>query len=307
MERTLTKLQKEALNLENFFPHFLREKAERFLFAISIFFLSFGVLLNVPMEARFHSLWPISQGLFLISFSLLLVTILIETYFQYLCERLEKENEVSFGTLLVLALEPNKKNIIKAFFHSRFGQEVGKRLGLAKESIDHFLKEKKLVAKTDAPGLIFHHFAGHLHDEHEELRDFLSSNHIEKQDFVSVSEVVDKMFNKRRKERAFFYPVLGTEEEPTLTFEAVTRKEIEDIEHLYRIIITEKAVQNIIFFFEEHALTYSSPSTRNLFITQLVSETIDTHADRFHGSSLILPSDVRTFIHAKKLELFRQN
>ena len=296
MERTLTKLQKQALDLENFFPHFLREKAERLFFAMSVFFLSFSVLFSVPIDPRFMVLWPVFEGMFLISFALFLKTILIEVYFQSLCDRLQKENEISFGTLVVFALEPHKKDILKAFFHSSFGREVAKRLGLARESVEHFLREKKVIAKTSAPALLFHHFANHLHDEHEELRDFLASNHIDKQDFVSVAEVVDKMFHEKRKARAFFHPVFGVKGEPTLTFEAVTRKEIEDIEYLYRIIITEKAIRNIITFFKEHALSYATPEARNAFITELVSETIATHTDRFHGSSLILPADVRTFI-----------
>ena len=296
MERRLTKLQKEALNLENFFPHFLRERAERFLFALSVCFLSFSVFFSLPIDPRFNTLWPVAEGLFLITFAILLKTLLIEVYFQYLCNKLEEENEVSFGTLLVLALEPHKKDLTKAFFHSRLGREVGKRLGLARETIDHFLKHIETPALVDNPYVRFHHFADHLHEGHQELSDFLSYNHIDKNDFISVSEVVERMFNKKRKERAFFYPLFGKKEKLALNFEAITRKEIEDIEYLYRIIITEKAIRNIVTFFREDPYEYAHPEARISFITALVQETIATHAERFYGSSIILPSDVRQFI-----------
>lgn len=303
MERTLTTLQKQALDLENFFPHFLREKAERLFFALSVFFLSFSVLFSIPIDTRFIVLWPLCEGLFLIFFALLLKTLLIEVYFQYLCDRLQQENNISFGTLVVLSLEPHKKDILKAFFHSPFGREVAKRLGLARESVEHFLKTKKVEgAKTNAPALLFHHFAHHLHDEHEELREFLTSNHVDKQDFVSVAEIVDQIFNTERKERAFFHPLFSKPSNTPLTFEAVTRKEIEQIEYLYRVIFTEKAIRNIILFFREQALSYASPLARNAFMIELVYQTISAHKGRHHGSSLILPSDVRTFIIHTKID-----
>ncbi len=294
--------QKEMLALERYFPLHLREKAEEVLFGLSIFFLSFAVLFNLLRYTEAGSmLWPIAEGLFLVTFALLLKTILIEVYFNYLSRQLEKSHEMSFATLVVLGLHhPQKKDLAKAFLHSRFGQEVMMRLGVAKEMI-HYIENNKQHADIALPSRgHFHHLAGHLYDEDPYFRDFLSRMEIAREQFLMSAEHVEHGHRRRRAGKTLLAPALGRSVEPLFSLEHVTRTEVEEFERFYRIIITEQGLQQMVAYFKEDMIRFVSGSERAEFITELIEYSLTAHKERFHGASIILPSDVRSFIISKK-------
>ena len=301
MERRLTTVQKEMLALERFFPHYLREKAEQVLFALSILFLSFSVLFTIDIDGRFGQLWPIAEGLFLFCFALLLKTILIEVYFHSLRMRLHKEHEMSFATLLVIGLHhPKKKDLAKAFLHSRVGAEVVERLGIAKETLRHFMHNKESVnialpEKGELPEL-----AAYLHEEDPYFRDFLARVHVSKELLMSGSKEVEGRHHRSMSMRPFLSRVFPKNEEPVFSIEHSVRLEVEELERFYRIIITEQATQQIIIYFREEMLRYVSESERLAFLTRLIEFSLSSHKERFHGASVILPADVRHFLISEK-------
>ena len=287
MECNLNTVQKNMLDLEKFFPHYMREKTEQVLFAFSIFFLSLTVFFNVMIDTQVGALWPIAEGLFLFCFALLLSTILIEIYFNSLRIRLEEQQEISFATLLVIGLHhPRKKDLAKAFLHSRLGREVVSRLGIAKETLHHFLKAKD-PAEIKVPNKgHFHELAGHLYDNDPYFRDFLERVHITRDILMTSSEMTEKKHHRHLSSRPFLKMVFHPEPKPIFSIDHITRLEIEELEKFYRIIFTEQAIQLIISYFKNDLLLYVSEDTRVSFLTDIIGS----------SSSVIMPADVRSFI-----------
>jgi hypothetical protein len=301
MERSLTKLQRETLALERFFPHYMREKAEEFLFGFSVLFISLSVLFNVEAHTRFGMLWPICQGLFLICFALLLITILIEAYSYSLYVRLQEEDEISFGTLLVIALHhPKKKDLAKAFLHSRLGKETMKKLGIAKETLEAFLHSKEHVDMPIPQKGMFKDLAKHIHDEDEYVRSFFERSHVSRESLVRASAVVEKKHQHKAHARVLLSPVFKKHSEPKLTIEEATYEEIEELESFYRIIITEQASHAMVDYFRKDLVRYAVSDERIDFMNGLIEHTLASHGERFHGSSVVLPSDVRQYIIHEK-------
>lgn len=294
MERNLNTVQQNMLELEQFFPHHLREKAEQILFALSIFFLSLTVFFNVMIDTQVGALWPIAEGLFLFCFALLLSTILIEIYFHSLRMRLEEQQEISFATLLVIGLHhPRKKDLAKAFLHSHLGREVVARLGIAKETLHHFLKTKDPAdIKIPTKGL-FHELAGHLYDNDPYFRDFLERVNISRDVLTTSSEMTEEKHHRQLSSRPFLKMVFRPDLQPIFSIDHVTRLEIEELEKFYRIIFTEQAIQLIVNFFKEDLLLYVSEDTRVGFLNELIGS----------SHSVIMPADVRSFIINKRANL----
>jgi len=293
MEYTLNKTQKEMLALECFFPHKHRDTLERILFAFSVAMISFAVLFNTMLDTRFGKLWSVAEGFFLVSFALLLLTILTEIYFHSLRMRLEKHHEMSFATLLVIGLHhPQKKDLAKAFIHSHLGQEVVKRLGIGREMLHEFIQTKKPHPIRIPLKGYFHDVAGHLYDEDPYFRDFLERVHVSRDVLVKSSEVVEKKHHRHLSSRPFLSAVFHDQEAPIFSLDHATRVDIEELEHFYKIIITEQATQQLIAFFREDILRYISDDAR----VRLLAELIET------SPSVILPSDVRNFLIDKKAE-----
>lgn len=301
MERSLNTVQKEMLALERFFPHYLREQAERVLFAFSILFLSFSVFFAIFIDSRFGVLWPVSEGLFLVCFALLLKTILIEVYFHSLRVRLEDDHEMSFATLLVIGLHhPKKKDLAKAFFHSRLGKETVERLGIARESLHHFI-HSKVAADYALPAKgHLHELAGYIHDEDPYVRDFLSRVHVSKELLMRGSRETESRHSRRLSTRPFLHHAFPKRETPVFSLDQATRLEIEELERFYRIIITEQATEQIVEYFREDMLRYASEAARSAFLAELIEHCLSSHKERFHGASVILPADVRHFLISKK-------
>ncbi len=297
MERHLNKLnkaQKEMLALERFFPHHIRENAERTLFALSVLALSFAVFFNIAADTRFGMLWPVAEGLFLVLFSLLLKTILIEIYFHSLRIRLEEHHEISFATLLVIGLHhPRKKDLAKAFLHSRMGREVVSRLGIAKETLRHFVHSKEHADIAVPMKGHFSDLAGHIYDEDPYFRDFLERVHVTRDHLVKASEESERRHHKRLSTKPFLSLAFHPEASPIFSLDHVTRLEIEELERFYRIIITEQATEQIVDFFREDMLHYVSEDARIRVLLELVQS----------NTSVISPGDVRRFIISKKAEL----
>ena len=289
------------LALERFFPHHIREKAEQILFAFSILFLSLSVLFSIDITGRFAALWPVSEGLFLVCFALLLKTILIEVYFHSLRLRLEAEHEMSFATLLVIGLHhPKKKDLAKAFFHSRLGREVADRLGIARETLRYFIHSKDIANVPLPKKGYLHDLAGHLHDEDPYLRDFLSRIHVSKELLMRSSEETEVKHHRRLSARPFLNQVFPSNTPPVFSIEHATRLEVEELERFYRIIITEQATQQIVAHFRDDMLHFISEGSRGAFITELIEYCLSAHKERFHGASVIMPSDVRHFLINRK-------
>jgi hypothetical protein len=301
MERALTKVQKEMLALERFFPQHHREKAEQTLFALAILFLSFAVFFNIVIDTRAGSLWPVAEGLFLITFSLLLITILIEIYFHSLRKRLERKHEMSFAALLVIGLHyPRKKDLTKAFLHSRLGKEVALRLGIARETVHHFMSTKENVdMKLPTKGYL-QDVAGHIHEEDPYFRDFLDRVHVSKDLLMESSKEVETKHHRHLASRHFLSHAFPKKEEQFFSIDHVARREIEELERFYKIIITEQATQQIVAFFREEMMRYVSEEARTDLLTELIEFSLSAHKERFHGASIILPADVRHFLISKK-------
>jgi hypothetical protein len=305
MERTLkkkaSKLPSEMLALERFFPHHIRERAEQILFALSILFLSFSVLFNMLIDTRFGTLWPIFEGLFLVCFALLLKTILIEIYFHSLRVRLEEEHEISLAALLVIGLHhPRRKDLAKAFFYSHLGKEVASKLGIAKETLRHFLHTKDAVDMPLPPKGNLPELAGYIHDEDPYLRDFLDRVHVSKDVLVRSTHETERKHHRHLSSRPLLSHVFKKDDVPVFSLDHVTRDEIDELEKFYKIIITEQATQKIVEFFREDMLRYVSANARIELITELIDSTLSAHRERFHGASVILPADVRSFLIDKK-------
>ncbi len=294
MERSLNKTQKEMLALERFFPHHVRERAERFLFALTVLSLSFAVFFNIDLDSRFGMLWPIAEGFFLVTLALLLKTILIEIYFHSLRLRLEAQHEISFATLLIIGLHhPKKKDLAKAFLHSRAGREVVSRLGIAKETLHHFLKTKELVDYTLPSKGFLPDIAGYIHDEDPYFRDFLERVYVTRDHLTKASEEVERRHHRHLSSKPFLSLAFHPESSPIFSVDHVTRLEIEELERFYRIIITEQATQQIIAFFKEDMLHYVSEDTRMTVLLELIQS----------NTSVISPGDVRRFLINKKANL----
>lgn len=298
MERTLTQLQKEAIALESFFPHFMRERAERFFFAMSVLALSFSVLC-MTVGTQFAILWPVSQGLFLTFFALHLVVVMLEAYHRSLYRRLQEEKDLSFPALTVLMLHPRFKDLSKAFLYSRWGKEAAKRLGIAKESVKHFLKDKAHVELSHHPKGFLHDVGAFLHEQDEHLRDFLTRSHVDRSHWVSVLEMIEKKHHRKTKARSFWGPLFADVDLPSLNFEELTRAEIEDLEHVYRILFTEQGIRLIVLYFRDNPIDYLSEDARTDFLVGLIEESLIAHAERLHGAEVIMPADVRRYIHEK--------
>ncbi len=292
------------LALERFFPHHIRERVEHLLFALAILSLSFTVFFNMVIDERIGQLWPIAEGLFLVCFSLLLFAIRIEIYFHFLRMKLQEEHEISFATLLVIGFHhPRKRDLAKAFLHSHLGKEVAMRLGIAKESIHHFIESKESVPLSIPHKGYFPDLASHIYDEDPYFRDFLERVNISKNHLVTTADVVEKKHHRHLERRPFLRAALKKKEEPLFSLEHVTRSEIEELEHFYRIIITEQAIEQIIVFIREDMLRYVSESERISLLTELIETTLSEHKKRFHGASIIMPADVRSFLIHKKAGL----
>ena len=303
MDRSLNTVQQEVLALERFFPHHNRDRAERILFALSILSLSFTVFFNVMINSPAGRLWPIAQGLFLVCFSLLLITILIEIYFHSLRIRLEKQHEISFATLLVIGLHhPRKKDLAKAFLHSHLGREVALRLGIGKESLRHFMENKKNLNVSLLEKGYFPQLAGHIHDEDPYFRDFLERVEVSRDHLVTTADVVEKKHHRHLSSRPFLKETFHKKEEPVFSLDHITRNDIEELEHFYHIIITEQATQQIIAYFREDMLRFVSENERIALLTELIETSLSAHKERFHGASVIMPADVRGFLIHKKAE-----
>lgn len=289
------------LALERYFPHYMREKAEEVLFALSIFFLSFSTLFLIATNTPFGKLWPIAEGLFLVCFGLLLKTILIEIYFHSLRRRLEAEQEMSFATFLVIGLHhPKKKDLAKAFLHSRLGREVTERLGIAKETIHDFMLHKDISDVAIPSRGAFPELAAHLHDSDPYFRDFLDRVQVSRDHLISSSREVEGKHHRKLDARPFLSTAFYRKQVPSFSLERAARNEIEELERFYRIIITEQATAKIVEFFREDMLRYVSENARVDLITELIEHCLNAHKERFHGASIILPADARSFLISKK-------
>lgn len=285
------------LALERFFPHYVREKSERVLFAVAILFLSFSVFFELMIDTPFGVFWPIAQGLFLVSFALLLLTILIEIYAHSLRVRLESRHEMSLATLLVIGFHhPEKRDLAKAFLHSKLGQETVERLGIGKDMLRDFVKTKPHFAVEIPEKGFFGDLAGYIHDEDPYFRDFFDRVHVSKDHLVASAESAEKKHRARLSYRPFLSHAFRRVSKPVFSLDHVARTEIEELEHFYRIIITEQAIQQIVGFFKEEMLRYVSESERLSLLTELIESSLSEHKKRFHGASIIMPADVRRFL-----------
>jgi hypothetical protein len=300
MER-LNATQKEMLALERFFPHHLREQAEQICFALSLLFLSFAIFCNFSLDLPIGKLWPIAEGLFLVTFAVLLKTILIELYFHSLRLRLERQTGTTFATLLVIGLHhPKKKDLARAFLSSHLGKEVAERLGIAREAVRDFVHHKIPVELPVPTSGTFGEVAEYLHDEDPYFRDFFERAYVSKDLLVKASHATETKHHRRLSSRVFLKNAFRTSEQETLTVEHATRREIEEFEYFHGIIITEQATQKIIEFFKEDLMTYASEYARGHLIAELIEWCLSSHRSRFHAASVILPADVRHFLINKK-------
>lgn len=299
MERSLTKIQKEVIALERFFPHTLRERLERLLFALSIFFLSFSVLGTAAVDTRFEVLWPVAQGLFLISFSLLMFTIMIEAYFQSLYRQLQQEAELSFPVLMAVASSVHFNDLTAAFFFSPLGSEIFRRVGIAEEAVEHFLKKKPVVAVQSSVRGFLHHLAAIIHDEDVHVRNFLSAAHVDRDTFAAAAYAVEQAHDHKVRRGAFFGKIFRKKETTTI-FEELVRGEITDLEGVYKITFTEQAIRAVVAHFQEDPVSFLSLRARLTFLVDLIEHALLSHAGRSHGANILMPSDVRSFIITKK-------
>ncbi len=308
MERRIAQLKKEAINAERFFPHYVREGAEEVLFALSVFFISFSLLLAFLADTPFRILWPISEGIFLVCFSLLLATILFEVYIRSLYRR-HTAAGVSLSAILSIYFHPKKKDPVHAFIDSHLGKEVMRRLGVSKESVYHFIERKEaqdffsddLISSPAFATL--ENLAHYLHESDASLRRFLESSHITVKDFKDASLWVEKKYIEKLDSRSYFNALLSKKKELPRSFEEAVRREVEEIEFLYDITFSEQALKQLAAFFSSDPYTYSSEESRNAFLVSIAEEVIHIHSKRHHGKHVILPSDARTFIINHKVKI----
>jgi len=297
------KYQKEILRLEKFFPHNVREITEELSFAFSIFFLSFSVLFTVPSFSAFTVLWPVAQGLFLVSFSVLLVSIMLEVYFQSLHARLRRGG-VSLAVSLITEGMKKKKDSVASLFYFSGSKNIKKRLGIAEKQLTHFLSQKK-------PQLIYPHidhsldsFGHHVYLEDLEFQDFLESVMVEKDEFVEVLKLAEKNMYSQFQTRVFLSPLFSSERQPRYTFEDMVRIDIDDFEYMYNIHFTEKAIRDVVSYFTSERINFIDSYSRKELISELIENTLRNHQKLSHAPRTILPSDTRSFLilyKAKKI------
>ncbi len=305
MEHSIEHLRKQAIRVERFFPLSIREKAEKFLFAFSALALSFSVffvLLGSNDLAGIDSLyvlWPISQGIFLISFSLLLSTILLEIYIRSLYRAHALKN-ISLSALFSTSLQRKKKDTVHTFVDSPLGKNVCARLGLSKEMLTYLVKEKRttyLPIDTTSHATLAD-LSAYLHEHDEDFRRFLDNAHVTKEYLESASHAVEKRHLASINERTLFGTLFQSNKEHkgAKSFNDAVRYEVDDIEYLFKVSFSEQSITALSTYFSENAFSYADVHSRRELIVALVEEMLHAHKRRYHAKFTILPADVRAFL-----------
>jgi len=289
------KIQKEILGLEKFFPHRVREVVEELSFAFSIFFLSFSVFFAIPSVSSFSVLWPVAQGLFLVSFSILLVSIMFEVYFQSLYARLKNEG-ASFAVSLITEKMKKKKDTVASLFDFAWSGDLKKRLGISEEQLNYFISQKNprlVYPRVDHSLQLFGH---HLYEEDKELQKFLSGIMIDKDHFAEVLRLVEDRMHCQFQSRSFLLPIFNIVVPRIFTFDDIARIDIDNLEYVHNVHLTEKAIQDVISHFNTERIQFIDSFSRKEFISQLIESTLQDHQELSYGQRSVLPSDTRRFI-----------
>jgi hypothetical protein len=298
MERII-KIQKEILALETYYPHRVRVVVEELSFGFSIFFLSFSVLFVLPISSEFSGLWPVFQGLFLISFALLLDSLLIEVYFQSLHRRLSRLGG-SFPVVIIKHYADKRGDTAHALFNLGWGGGVAKNLGIAHEQVQHFLYTKQPLIVIPIHRHLLHDFGNHVYEQDPEFRNFLTSVSVDKEHLVDVLRMFEINFNKNLKSRLLFHPLFSNEKPRAYTFEELIRLDIEDVEFMHSVHFTHQAIVNIILHFKENRFDFISSLSRKELLTDIIEHSLRLHDNMSHGRRVILPADTRLFFITHK-------
>lgn len=293
------KTQKEIVALEKFFSHRTREVVEELSFAFAIFFLSFSVLFAVPALSHLGVLWPVFQGLFLVSLSVLLMTLLLEVYFQSLYARLRRQG-ISLAVALIKDRTAKRRDTVASFFDFAWGKDLTKRLGIADEQLRYFLKQKEPRIIDPARQHQLHTFGDQLYQEDYEFQKFLEGIMVGRDHFVEVLKLVEEGTHYRLQSRIFLYPVFSQARARAYSFGDIVRLDIEDLEYVYHVHFTEKAIQDVISHFADDRLGYIDSASRKEFLSGLIERAVADHQELSHGRRTILPSDARKFIISHK-------
>lgn len=199
--RELQKITSEyypAISMDNLFPLFSRNKIKTISVLLTILLFLIIVISNI---IQIQYIKYIEFGFFiLLSISLKLISIDAYFYSFYLkdLEPILKENynPSKRGSFLLskTLINTNKGDLIKSFLLSKTGKEISLRLGISKDDISNFIKNRMAVLDENQINIddntenIFLSYIEELYDKNKDFSDFLFKFSIIKEDLLSTAK-----------------------------------------------------------------------------------------------------------------------
>lgn len=231
----------------------------RLMFIWSILFLSLAVtslILRLP-----HILLITFEILFLFFLLMYIANAVMKAIFlEIYKERIEKQNGKSYEMLLARDRGRIHKDDVSGFINSPYGDEVLKRLGLRRESLEDYLKKRNYSLRLmenemrEADNLPTYTLALHDYDQH--FANFLRNQRVNRDDLKYAAELVQALSSWSMNQDRFWSvkkfhdlspfeeAIVDVEKIHNLYFTSAVLRQVENLSNEEKLKMVRKIISN---------------------------------------------------------------